>query len=156
MKIHSDNLKAIITSAIIGVVAVGMIVLFTNTENSSVEKTEEIPLDITIGNQIKKYQVNTKCELIYVHLKSVERDGSPWPIDEAQIRELQDEIIEDAKQKTAKIDHENTEQEDLENINSELSEELENKIANHIVEQNSINPKFKEIVRWIQVLYRRS
>ena len=86
MKIHSDNLKTIIMSVIIGVVVVGMIVVFTDTENSSVEKTEEIPSDTAMSNQIEKYQVNTKCELIYVHLKSVESDGSPGPIDEPQIK----------------------------------------------------------------------
>ena len=60
---------------------------------------------------------------------------------------MQDEIIKDAKEKTGKINHKNTQQGDLEKINLEISEGLENKITDHIVEQNSINPKFKEIVK---------
>ena len=140
-------MKTIIISVIIGLVAVGVIVSFTSTENLSIEKIEEITSDTTYSNTIQNYQVNTKCELIYIHLRSVEKDDSPWPVNEEQIKELQDEIIKDAAEKTARIDHENTKQEDLERIGLELSEEAENKIADYIIEYNSINPKFKEIVK---------
>ena len=140
-------MKTIIISVIIGLVAIGVIISFTNTENQSVEKIDEITSDTTLNNPIQKYQVNTKCELIYIHLGSVERDDSPWPVNEEQVRELQDEIIKDATEKTARIDHENTKQEELEKIGLELSEEAENKIVGYIIEYNSINPKFKEIVK---------
>ena len=60
---------------------------------------------------------------------------------------MYNEIIECVKEKTDRIEQENRKQKGLEKINLELSEESENKIADHIIEQNSINPKFKEIVK---------
>ena len=140
-------MKTIIISIIIGLVAVGVIVAFTNTENPPAEKTEDMTSNAVSNTSIQKYQINTKCELIYIHLKSVEKNNSPWPVNEEQVRELQEEIIKDATEKTARIDHENTKQEELEEIGSELTEEAENRIAEYIINYNSIDPKFKEIVK---------
>ena len=140
-------MKTIVISIIIGLITVGVIVAFTNTENPPAEKTKDMTSNTTSDTSIQKYQINTKCELMYIHLKSVEKNNSPWPVNEEQIRELQEEIIKDATEKTARIDHENTKQEELEEIGSELTEEAENRIAEYIMNYNSIDPKFKEIVK---------
>ena len=95
-------------------------------------------------NQI--YEINTKCELMYLHLTQVENNGGALPIDVKYVQDIIDQKKAETEEKVENLDMSSMSRADQEKIVLEMWDELKEIPVNHTMEYNSIDPKLRSFV----------
>ena len=118
--------------------------------SSKVKDMSSLPSNIidkpqtNVDNQI--YEINTKCELMNLHLTQVANNGGALPIDVKYVQDVIDQKKAETEEKVENLDMSSMSRADQEKIVLEMWDELKEIPVNHTMEYNSIDPKLRSFV----------
>ena len=139
--------------AIVIVAAISGFYILDNSDvgaSSKVKDISSLPSNILdkpqndTKNQI--YEINTKCELIYLHLTQVENNGGALPIDVKYVQDLIDQKKAETEESVENLDMSSMSRADQEKVVLKMWDELKEIPVNHAMEYNSIDPKLRPYV----------
>ena len=131
----------------IAVIIVIIAILFTNADDLVVSEIDEITSEIEFENPIQSYEINTKCELMLIHLDQVEKDGGAWPVDENELNQIMNSKGIEIQEREKDFDFTKiTSSDELEKRGTVLIDEMRWVVTDYAIDYNSIDPKFKDYV----------
>ncbi|NIP61897.1 MAG: hypothetical protein GWN01_15215 [Nitrosopumilaceae archaeon] len=127
----------------IGIIAVGLaiasvlsVVIFSNTVDPGIMEKSS---DQGILNPFQTYEINTKCELAYLALDSIETLDTPFPVDkevlQSNIYTYKKQIQEMSQEGSTSMDE-----------GGDILKKGRKIVTDHVMQHNAINPKLRSSV----------
>lgn len=139
--------------AVVVIAAVSGFYILDNSDvgvSSQVKDLSSLPSNVVdepktyVENQI--YDINTKCELMHLHLTQVENNGGALPIDVKYVQDLIDQKKAETEENIENLDMSSMSRANQEKIVLQMWDELKEIPVNHAMEYNSIDPKLRSFV----------